>query len=199
LAQPPAQPHPAQVEYSPVSVLVQKNIGVVEGIVSRLKRRYAWVAGEDLHSYAFLGLMQAASLFQADRGVPFVRFAAKKGMFLALDQMRKDGVVRRRDAKPRPRHVSLSWWTSAGSPVSGDLVDRRADICRRRIERRELCQLLLNGLSDTDRQLLIMYYHEQMTFREVAEVLGTSAPAICQRHKTIIRRLRRLAASLRLT
>ena len=60
---------------------------------------------------------------------------------------------------------------------------------------REPCTVLLTGLGDSDRRLMLMYYADGMTFREVAEVFGVSESAVCLRHKAILGRLRKIAAS----
>ena len=71
---------------------------IAERIASRLHHWYGWVDMDDLRSYAYLGLALAAKKYRADRGVPFGIFACRKGTFIAIDEMRKDGVLRRRQA-----------------------------------------------------------------------------------------------------
>ena len=78
------------------NALAAEHVSLASGIAARLHRLYSWVAIEDLHSYAYLGLALAAKAYQDDRGVPFPQFAWRKGMFLAIDEMRKDGVLSRR-------------------------------------------------------------------------------------------------------
>ena len=75
---------------------------MVTRIAARLHRWYEWVPVNDLESYAYLGLAMAAKIYQPDRGVPFENFASRKAMYLAIDEMRKDGVLKRRGAAPAP-------------------------------------------------------------------------------------------------
>ena len=163
--------------------LAQENLPLAKRIAFKLHRWYGWVGVDDLHSYAYLGLALAARSYDADRGVPFVSFAAHKAMFLAIDEMRKDGVLKRTRAIPGPTTSSLSMDVPDSAGVSG----------LESLERRELCGVLLSMLGESDRQLLLMYYVDCMSFKEVAKVFGISESAACLRHKALIRRLRRMA------
>ena len=73
--------------------LAHDHISLAQPIASRLRWWYSWLALDDLESYAYLGLVLAAKSFQADRGIPFAKFACRKAMFLAIDEMRRDGVA----------------------------------------------------------------------------------------------------------
>ncbi len=163
--------------------LAHENLPLAKRIASKLHRWYGWVDVDDLHSYAYLGLALAARSYEADRGVPFVSFASRKAMFLAIDEMRKDGVLKRRRETPGPTTSSLSV----------DVQDSASSSGLESLERRELCGALLSMLGEDDRQLLLMYYADSMTFKEVAKVFVISESAACLRHKALIRRLRRVA------
>jgi len=169
--------------------LVRKSLSMVPAIASRLHRWYRWVGIDDLGSYAYLGLLQAARVYQAGRGVPFERFAFRKAMYAAIDEMRKDGVLRRRRANPRPSIVALN----------SDIPDPSAPNALASVERRDMCEMLLGRLRQKDRQLLLMYYADQMTFKQIAEVFDISESAVCLRHKALIERLRRLSRMASIT
>ena len=165
------------------SSLAADHIGLSRMIASRLHRSYHWVCLDDLQGYAFLGVALAAKAYEADRGVPFDRFASCKGMFLAIDEMRKDGVLQRRRAK---RSVTTT-------PISGEIRDPKGDRAARGMETRDLCAALLGKLKAADRRLLMLYYGDQLTFKEIAGVLQISESGVCLRHKALIRKLRKLA------
>lgn len=180
--------------------MVSENMTIAQQIASRLKRRYTWVSMEDLYSYSLLGLTMSANAFDPSRGVPFPNFASQKGLFWAIDQMRKDGVLRRRSSASMPRVLPFS--EAAGQidheeSWTPDVHDRRAEEDHHQMEARDLCTALLRQLRSQDRQLLIMYYSRHMTFREIAEVFAISESSVCLRHKALIRRLRRLATVMR--
>jgi len=162
--------------------LAAEHVSLADGIAARLHRLYSWVAMDDLKSYGFLGLALAAKIYEPSRGVPFPQFAWRKGMFLAIDEMRKDGVLSRRRTTPAPTFGTLT-------PDIPDPVGRAG---HRMVDRNDLCRTLLSKLRGQDRQLLMMYYSDEMTFKEIARVFDISESAICLRHKALMQRLRRL-------
>ncbi len=180
-----------------VTEMLNENLPLARQIASRLKRRYTWVMMEDLYSYSLLGLTMSANAYDPTRGVPFPNFASQKGMFWAIDEMRKDGVLRRRSSASMPRVLPFS--EAAGAIDSDgtwtpDIQDKNAEEDGKQMEARDLCASLLRQLRKQDRELLIMYYSQHMTFREIAKVFGISESSVCLRHKALIRRLQRLAA-----
>ena len=161
----------------------RKSLAMANRIALRLHRSYGWVGMDDLGSYAYLGLVKAARIYEAGRGVPFEVFAFRKAMYLAIDEMRKDGVLKRRRTAPGP---------SVGV-LPPDIPDPSGPKALASLERRDICTTLLGKLRRKDRQLLLMYYADQMTFKQIAEVFDISESAVCLRHKALIERLRRLS------
>ena len=162
--------------------LARTHVELADKIAGRLYRSYSWVGMDDLRSYAYLGLALAERVFRPELGVPFVKFAWRKAMFLAIDEMRKDGVVARKDSR-RDKCTALSFETA----------DPRSGAPQRRVERNDLCDSLMTRLRDRDQQLVAMYYADGMTFKEIANVFGITESAVCLRHKTLIHKLRVLA------
>ena len=160
--------------------LTRKHLYLVDQITGRLIRRYWWIDRDDLRGYAYLGLALSAKRYDSSRGTSFAQFAGAKGTFMAIDEMRKDGVLRRADS------------TCAKSQSTGDTEDwpdPRADDRFRRLEAREFCLRMLKSLSVEDRNLLLMIYSQNLTYKEISGTLGISASAICLRHKNILREL----------
>ena len=175
--------------------------GVLDGqlhlagrIAARLKRRYAWIGMDDLRGYALYGLVVAAEHYQVERGVPFAVYALQKATYGAIDEMRTDGVIRRREAAARPKVFHLVEERADGELSRIDPIDKRAIRESNRLEQRDLCTALLSGLSGRDRRLILMYYADELTFREIGEILEVSEATVCLRHKAILSRLRRMMA-----
>ncbi|MBT3201580.1 MAG: sigma-70 family RNA polymerase sigma factor [Phycisphaerales bacterium] len=162
--------------------LASDHVEMVSYIASRLHRWYEWVAMDDLESYAYLGLAMATRKFQADRGVPFANFAAHKAMYLAIDEMRKAGILKRRSARPGPSTGMLDF----------EVPDPAWRQAFANIERKDMCKLLLGRLKDCDRKLLRMYYADQKPFAEIGAAFGLSESGVRQRHNTVMDRLRRM-------
>jgi RNA polymerase sigma factor (sigma-70 family) len=152
---------------------------------------------DDLYSYSLWGLTQAARAYDPSRGTAFRTYASQWAMFLAIDQMRKEGVLQRSDAKKRPRMVSLSVDSDEGS-YEIELPDSRAEQERRGVEARDACKYLMRRLRERDRQLLMMYYADGLTFREISKVLCVSESYVCLRRKSLLDWLRQSASKAKL-
>ncbi len=59
------------------------------------------------------------------------------------------------------------------------------------LQRQELRQAAERGLSDKEKTVLIMYYYDQLTMKEIGEVLGISESRVCQIHSQLLKFLRR--------
>ena len=163
----------------------------------RLRRKFPWIPADDLYSYALFGIVRAASNYQPDRQVPFAVFASRKCLYVAMDEMRRDGFITRGDRPARPRIQSLEATLNSGSNQWTSLCDRSTDRTARRMETREWCAKMLSRLKRDDRRLLMLRYSNGLCFREIGAVLGISESTVCFRHKAILRRLRRMATALR--
>jgi RNA polymerase sigma factor (sigma-70 family) len=161
-------------------------------IAARLKRRFTWLLADDLYSYALTGLVMAAKAFDAQRGVPFPNFASLLGMYMAIDEMRRDRVIQRPQRVNRGRCCSLSamGWEE---PDAAQIPDRAAQGAINRIEARDMVAHLLAALPPRDRQIMLMRYADNLTFGEIGAVVNRTESCICLRHKAILVRLRRLA------
>ncbi len=161
--------------------LTRDHIDLADQITRRLMRRYGWIGWDELKGYANLGLTLAARAWDPDRGLSFKRFACTKAMFLAVDEMRKDGVLRRADIVND---------TQEQTGIEFEIVDRTPQRQRETFEARDLCTALLAKLRPQDRELLQMIYHDHMTYKEVAAVYNITESAVCLRHKAVIEKLR---------
>jgi RNA polymerase sigma factor (sigma-70 family) len=106
-------------------------------------------------------------------------------MFLAVDEMRKDGVLRRADIVND---------TQEQTGIEIDVVDHGARRARETLEARDLCTQLISKLRPQDRELLQMVYNDHLTYKEIAAVYNITESAVCLRHKAVIEKLRRDAS-----
>lgn len=66
---------------------------------------------------------------------------------------------------------------------------------RRSARRRRLHELLEKGidsLRDNEKLVLSLYYEKELTMKEIAQVLGVSAPRVSQIHSGAIQHLREI-------
>jgi RNA polymerase sigma factor for flagellar operon FliA len=70
------------------------------------------------------------------------------------------------------------------------LEDKRGIDPVMEIQRRDLRDLVTRGLSRAERLILILYYYEEMTMKEIGATLDLSESRVSQMHSSIINRLR---------
>ena len=70
------------------------------------------------------------------------------------------------------------------------LVDRRGKDPRVEVQKRDLRELVTRGLSRAERLILILYYYEEMTMKEIGAALDLSESRVSQMHSSILNRLK---------
>ncbi|MGL4595744.1 MAG: FliA/WhiG family RNA polymerase sigma factor [Thermoguttaceae bacterium] len=90
--------------------------------------------------------------------------------------------------------VSLNkkWFETDGSKDISeiDLVeDQKGEDPTARIQKTDLMRLVTKGLSRNERLIMILYYYEEMTMKEVGMTLDLSESRVSQMHSSIVERL----------
>lgn len=70
------------------------------------------------------------------------------------------------------------------------LEDKRGISPVHEIQRRDLKDLVTRGLTRAERLILILYYYEEMTMKEIGATLDLSESRVSQMHSAILKRLR---------
>ena len=70
------------------------------------------------------------------------------------------------------------------------LQDKRSDDPLRVVQRKDIKELVTRGLSRAERLIILLYYFEEMTMREIGETLDLSESRVSQMHSAILSRLR---------
>jgi RNA polymerase sigma factor for flagellar operon FliA len=78
----------------------------------------------------------------------------------------------------------------AGSVNLDTLIDRSAFDPLREAQRADLKEFLVKGLSAVERQVLVLYYYENQSLREIGETIGFCESRVSQLHQGILKRLR---------
>ncbi len=71
------------------------------------------------------------------------------------------------------------------------LEDKRSDDPFRAAQRKDIKELVTRGLSRAERLIVILYYFEEMTMKEIGETLDLSESRVSQMHSAILERLQR--------
>lgn len=170
--------------------LAQEHLPIAQTVAFSLKSRYPWVPSEDIRSYSLWGLLMAANAYSPDKGVTFPALASPKAIFIAIDRMRKERVLRRRAPasapKPGPRQELLTT----------DIHDERSSRPLDALEARDSVGSALRHLPARNRQLLSMYYVDEMTLREIGCPLHICQYYTCIRHQALMVKLHRAAKAI---
>ena len=77
------------------------------------------------------------------------------------------------------------------------LEDKRGADPVREIQRKDLKELITKGLSRAERLIIILYYFEEMTMKEIGSTLDLSESRVSQMHSSILARLKAQMADKR--
>jgi RNA polymerase sigma factor for flagellar operon FliA len=72
--------------------------------------------------------------------------------------------------------------------------DARAPQPSEAIQKRDAIETLTRGLCQKERRIIVMYYYEGLTMREIGRILDLTESRVCQIHGNVMARLREQAA-----
>jgi RNA polymerase sigma factor for flagellar operon FliA len=80
--------------------------------------------------------------------------------------------------------------SDTGMEKSEVIADRRADTPLDALNRRDVIEVLTRNLSQKEKRIIIMYYYEGLTMKEIGQILDLTESRVCQIHSNVITRLK---------
>jgi RNA polymerase sigma factor for flagellar operon FliA len=96
--------------------------------------------------------------------------------------------------------LSKKWYETDGSKDVREidlLEDKRGESPVRALQLRDIKSLITRGLSRAERLIVILYYYEELTMKEIGATLDLSESRVSQMHSSIIARLKSQLAGRR--
>ncbi len=75
------------------------------------------------------------------------------------------------------------------------LPDKRSQAPMERLERAEIIRKCTQGLTQKEKMIIILYYYEDMTMKEIGATLELSESRVSQMHSAIVKRMKKLNRS----
>src|ERR671919_508186 len=162
----------------------------------------AHVEEGDLVSYGLLGLIGAIERFDPDRDIKFETYAIARIKGSIIDELRSmDWVPRSVRARARDIERTIAQLEAklGRAPTDEDIarIDTIEDpqaaepqAAMAHTELREALGEAIARLPEREKLVVTLYYYEELTLREIGEVLGVTESRVSQLHTKAILRLK---------
>ena len=148
---------------------------------------------EDLISIGTIGLVKAVNTFNMDKNIKLATYASRCIENEILMFLRKNNKLRQEISLDEPLNVDYD----GNELLLSDIIGTDKDIVQDEIEhndQKEKFYHALHYLNPREQQILMMRYgligHEELTQKDVAEILGISQSYISRLEKKSIKKLR---------
>ena len=172
--------------------LIEHNLRLVVYIAKRFENTGTGI--EDLISIGTVGLIKAINTFRADKNIKLATYASRCIENEILMYIRKHGTGRCVASIDEP--LNVDW--DGNELLLSDILGNEEDNVSYELEQREERQMVRAAVAELEpreRELIELRYGlrggEEMTQKEVADLLGISQSYISRLEKRILTRLRR--------
>ena len=173
--------------------LIEHNLRLVVYIAKKFDN--TGVGVEDLISIGTIGLIKAINTFKSDKNIKLATYASRCIENEILMHLRRNSRIKTEVSIDEP--LNVDW--DGNELVLSDILGTEEDLVYKDIEDEvdlNLLEQAMDILSDRERTIIELRYgighdDEEMTQKEVADLLGISQSYISRLEKKIIRRLRK--------
>lgn len=167
------------------NIIIEHNIGLVCKYVSSKFHDIPYKK-KDLVSAGILGLIEALDIYDITKGTSFTTIAYPRIAWAISHFIRNNDKHCMVESFQQEVSHKEGNYTLEDVLVSGESLEEQ-------YEEKELHQKLyqlLNNLSDEEKELIGMYFYQQLTQQAIANKLGTSQIMISRKLKHILQKLR---------
>jgi len=180
------------------AILIERNLRLVVYIARKFEN--TGVNVEDLISIGTIGLIKAINTFKKDKNIKLATYASRCIENEILMYLRRNTKTKSEVSIDEP--LNVDW--EGNELLLSDILGTDVDIISRGIEEevdRELLSKAMEKLSSREQKIVelrfgLMACGEEMTQKEVADLLGISQSYISRLEKKIINRLKREIAKM---
>lgn len=173
--------------------LIEHNLRLVIYIAKKFDN--TGVGVEDLISIGTIGLIKAINTFKSDKNIKLATYASRCIENEILMHLRRNSRIKTEVSIDEP--LNVDW--DGNELLLSDILGTEEDLVYKDIEDEvdlNLLEQAMDILSDRERTIIELRYgighdDEEMTQKEVADLLGISQSYISRLEKKIIRRLRK--------
>ena len=173
--------------------LIEHNLRLVVYIAKKFDN--TGVGVEDLISIGTIGLIKAINTFKSDKNIQLATYASRCIENEILMHLRRNSRIKTEVSIDEP--LNVDW--DGNELLLSDILGTEEDLVYKDIEDEvdlNLLEQAMDILSDRERTIIELRYgighdDEEMTQKEVADLLGISQSYISRLEKKIIRRLRK--------
>ncbi|MDO5155692.1 MAG: RNA polymerase sporulation sigma factor SigE [Eubacteriales bacterium] len=176
------------------SILIERNLRLVVYIAKKFDN--TGVGVEDLISIGTIGLIKAINTFKIDKKIKLATYASRCIENEILMYLRRSSKTKMEVSIDEP--LNVDW--DGNELLLSDVLGTEEDIIYRNMEDevdRELLKKAMNILSEREKMIIDMRFGlsnpegEEMTQKEVADLLGISQSYISRLEKKIMKRLKK--------
>jgi len=148
---------------------------------------------EDLISIGTIGLVKAINTFKADKNIKLATYASKCIENEILMYLRKNNKIRYEISLDEPLNIDYD----GNELLLGDIVGTDDDLVEQEMlksDQKKIFYEALKELNEREKEILILRYglsnNDELTQKDVADLLGISQSYISRLEKKIIKKLR---------
>lgn len=173
-------------------LLIEHNLRLVVYVAKRYDNS-ASCPLEDLISIGTIGLVKAINTFKADKNIKLATYASRCIENEILMYLRKNNKIRYLISLDEPLNIDYD----GNELLLGDIVGTDDDLVEQEMmksDQKKIFYEALKNLNEREKEILILRYglsnNDELTQKDVADLLGISQSYISRLEKKIIKKLR---------